>query len=109
MIDDTLSYVKISEYTVGFIFDSGDSVSAFSKVSFLDENGFTISTFLPGNEEPISIPISGYLGAPIARVVSGSGFVTIEFKNGRLILVQRVAQEVEVALLMQSGTAKAIS
>lgn len=108
MVDDILSYIKVCEYTVGFVFDSGDTLSAFSKVSFFDESGTIVSAFVPGEDENILIPHANYFGIKIDSITSGPGFVNVAFANGRMITVQRIGKEAEVALLMLGSSTKVV-
>jgi hypothetical protein len=83
--------------------ESGDTVTAYSRVVFVSKTGETLSAFSMGDNH-VSIPTEEFLGQVVDRLERSEGLLSLKLASGGTIRLERIGSEPEVALVSIQGT-----
>lgn len=92
----TLSSICVHEHTVELQFESHFFVTAYSKLSFIGQEGI-----LSAEDVAIGDVCVGreFLGSGVTQFLVAEGKVEISFEEGRQIILERIGNEPEIGLI----------
>lgn len=99
MVSGRLSLIKIGEFMIELVFDSGDSIAAYDTLVFRDAAGSVQSSVDTQSADQAVIPIIGYIGRGIAKVKDSEGSYAVYFDSGYSVELVRTNPSHEIGLV----------